>query len=372
MLIASPSPGLSSLTFVNHCNSRAQFYLAQTQECHQDMHLGCPNTRTRYGKILILGVVGLLGTIVSENFSQNMCPQGVCGLPENRDTTRTLTIKLKRLTELIRESHHTVVLTGAGISTSAGIPDFRGPHGIWTAEKKKQPPEKKRKVLLNTTPPPPPITMQDDFSKAQPTTTHRAIVKLVQLGKIQYCITQNVDGLHRRSGLSRQHHSVLHGCVFTELCEDCKTEHFRDYDVGGMSFQQTGRTCEVCRGCLRDVLLDWDDELPEEDLQRATDHCLKADLVVCLGTSLRIEPAGSLPTLARKFVIVNLQETPYDKQATLIVRAPVDEVMNEVMTQLGYPEWDDEEGDANVERLWKPQAESKTESTTDSMTESKK
>ena len=371
MLIASPSPGLSSLTFVNHCNSRAQFYLANTR-----MSSGYASRLSEYKNKVrqnycILGVLSLLGTIVYANFSQNTCPQGVCGLPENRDTTRTLTIKLKRLTELIRESHHTVVLTGAGISTSAGIPDFRGPHGIWTAEKKKQPPEKKCKVLLNTTTPPtppPPITMQDDFSKAQPTTTHRAIVKLVQLGKIQYCITQNVDGLHRRSGLSRQHHSVLHGCVFTELCEDCKTEHFRDYDVGGMSFQQTGRTCEVCRGCLRDVLLDWDDELPEEDLQRATDHCLKADLVLCLGTSLRIEPAGSLPTLARKFVIVNLQETPYDKQATLIIRAPVDEVMNEVMTQLGYPEWDDEKGDANVERLWKPQPESKT----DSKTESKK
>ena len=281
---------------------------------------------------------------------------------------------------MIQESHHTVVLTGAGISTSAGIPDFRGPHGIWTAETKqqqqKQQQQKKRKLLTANKEPPHnnnnnnKTRVQDDFTKAQPTRTHRAIVKLVELGKIQYCITQNVDGLHRRSGLSRQHHSVLHGCVFTEVCEDCKTEHFRDYDVGGMSFQPTGRQCELCRGRLRDVLLDWNDELPEDDLERATDHCVKAELVLCLGTSLRIEPAGSLPTLARKFAIVNLQETPYDQQATLIVRAPVDDVMNEVMTQLGYPEWDrdDGKGEASIERLWKPQPESNTDSETDSKT----
>jgi mono-ADP-ribosyltransferase sirtuin 6 len=267
---------------------------------------------------------------------------------------------LKRLTGLIRESRHTVVLTGAGISTSAGIPDFRGPQGIWTAEKKKT--AKKRKLLDARPETKQGASVEEDFSKASPTLTHRAICKLVELHKIQYCITQNVDGLHRRSGLSRQHHSVLHGCVFTEVCEDCKTEHFRDYDVGGMSFQPTGRECEECKGSLRDILLDWDDELPEEDLERATDHCLRADLVLCLGTSLRIEPAGSLPTLARKFVIVNLQETPYDKEATLIVRAPVDEVMNEVMTQLGCPDWDNRKEGTDIERLWKPPKESKTDS----------
>ena len=265
--------------------------------------------------------------------------KGVCGLPEARETKRSLTIKLRTLTQLIRESRHTVVLTGAGVSTSAGIPDFRGPHGIWTQEK--QPTRKRQEPEA------------DDFAKARPTVTHRAIVKLIQLGKIHYCITQNVDGLHRRSGLSRNHHAVLHGCVFTEICEDCQTEHFRDYDVGGMSLQRTGRFCEVCRGALRDNLLDWEDELPEEDLIRSETECDKADLVICLGTSLRIEPAGKLPTRGRKFVIVNLQVTPYDEEAALIVRAPVDDVMNGIMTELGYPDWDDGNGDTVIERLWK-------------------
>lgn len=270
-------------------------------------------------------------------------------MPENRDTKRTLSIKLKKLTELIQQSNHTVVLTGAGISTSAGIPDFRGPQGIWTAETLA---ETKKRKRTNKAPPPNNAAVSD-FSKAEPTLTHRAIVKLVELKQVQYCITQNVDGLHRRSGLTRDVHSVLHGCVFTERCEHCKTEHFRDFDVGGMSFQPTGRHCEACGGTLRDVLLDWEDELPEEDFERAKDQCLKADLVICLGTSLRIEPAGSLPTYAKKFVIVNLQETPYDDEAELIVRAPVDDVMNEVLVQLGHPDWDDGNEQAQIQRLWK-------------------
>jgi mono-ADP-ribosyltransferase sirtuin 6 len=269
--------------------------------------------------------------------------KGVCGLPENKDTKRRLAVKLKRLTELIQKSNHTVVLTGAGISTSAGIPDFRGPYGIWTEESQRK--RKRSKA--------PPISV-GDFAQAQPTLTHRAILKLVELGQVQYCITQNVDGLHRRSGLSRQYHSVLHGCVFTEVCEQCQTEHFRDYDVGGMSCQRTGRTCEECGGHLRDIVLDWEDELPERDFERATDQCEQADLVICLGTSLRIEPAGSLPTFAKKFVIVNLQETPYDDEAELIVRAPVDDVMNEVLTQLGHPDWDNEDREAEIQRKWKP------------------
>lgn len=281
--------------------------------------------------------------------------KGVCGLPENKDTKRTLALKLKRLTELSQESNHTVILTGAGISTSAGIPDFRGPHGIWTAESESHQDKRKKRKRSKA----PPIAI-DDFSKAQPTLTHRAIVKLVELGQVQYCITQNVDGLHRRSGLTRENHSVLHGCVFTEVCEACRTEHFRDYDVGGMSFQKTGRLCESCGGALRDILLDWEDDLPEEDFERATDQCKQADLVICLGTSLRIEPAGTLPTYAKTFVIVNLQETPYDEQAALIVRAPVDDVMNEVMTRLGHADWDDGVRQAEIERLWKPPGEPKT------------
>lgn len=194
-----------------------------------------------------------------------------------------------------------------------------------------------------------------DFTAAQPTLTHRAITKLVLENIVSFCVTQNVDGLHRRSGLPRSKHAILHGCAFTEKCEDCGTEYFHDFDIGGMSFQTTGRYCthQRCngRGELRDTLLDWEDPLPEDDLARAEYHCTKADLVLCLGTSLRIEPAGSLPTLAKRMVIVNLQETPKDAQAHLIIRAKVDDVMQSLMEHLDMKNWD--EGPLPpIDRVW--------------------
>jgi mono-ADP-ribosyltransferase sirtuin 6 len=272
--------------------------------------------------------------------------KGVCGLPEKLETKRSLKLKLDKLVTLVAKSRHLVVLTGAGISTSAGIPDFRGPKGVWTLEQEaKKATKHVRKRKRDA------VVMMD-FSAAKPTLTHRAIAKLASLGIVKFCVTQNVDGLHRRSGLSRDHHAILHGEVFTEKCSNCGTEHFRDFDVGGMSFQKTGRKCESCQGDLCDTMLDWEDPLPEDDFDRATEECEKADLALCLGTSLRIEPAGSLPTLATKYVVVNFQETPKDQDATVVIRCSVDDVMNQLMEQLGYTDWDDEDS-PSIERLWR-------------------
>jgi mono-ADP-ribosyltransferase sirtuin 6 len=193
-----------------------------------------------------------------------------------------------------------------------------------------------------------------DFAAAKPTFTHRAITRLVSEGILQFCITQNVDGLHRRSGLSRDKHAVLHGCAFTETCADCCTEHFRDFDVGGMSFQKTGRQCEVCSGDLVDTLLDWEDPLPEDDLERSKRECAEADLVLCLGTSLRICPARELPLNAKRFVIVNLQKTPLDDDAAMIIRERVDKVMRDLMEYLEMADMDDDNLSPQIERLWKP------------------
>lgn len=282
--------------------------------------------------------------------------KGVCGLPENFDSKRALAVKLKRLGDMVAASKHFVIMTGAGISTSAGIPDFRGPHGVWTKEKERTKPSKKtisqskRKRHDQSSN----SAAGMDFSKARPTLTHRAISKLASVGTLKFCITQNVDGLHRRSGLSRNKHAALHGCAFTETCVSCQTEHFRDQDVGGMSFQPTGRVCglEGCQGNLHDTLLDWEDALPEDDFERAELECDASDLVLCLGTSLRIEPAGSLPTRAKQFVIVNLQITPKDDESALIIRAPVDEVMDYLMKHLGYEDWEKEDPPP-IERQWK-------------------
>ena len=339
--------------------------------------------------------------------------KGVCGLPETRETSRSYKAKRRRLLELVQDALAAttpsqdassssssqarqedrkrstsfrrrggiVVLTGAGISTAAGIPDFRGPKGIWTLEqqeRKRRQQQAKRKGSFDSknqdiskinnkryrkdkmdnsleptvvtsscsstvdpeipcTPSSTPDQNDDsvasmDFGQARPTLTHRALYYLTEvLGWVRFCVTQNVDGLHRRSGMRRERLAILHGCVFTEKCQDCCLEHFRETDVGGMSFQPTGRYCNDCNSPLRDTLLDWKDPLPDDDYQRSLEYCKQAALVLCLGTSLRIEPAGSLPTLAEKFVIVNLQATPYDEQAHLIIHSKVDQVLEDLM-----------------------------------------
>lgn len=281
--------------------------------------------------------------------------KGTVGLPESYDTRRALSIKLKRLTEDLQASTYTVVLTGAGISTSSGIPDFRGPNGIWTKEKEKKTSKARKRKRSGACEPlgSENETVDDNlFARARPTLTHRAITKLALDGKVKYCVTQNVDGLHRRSGLPRNNHSTVHGCVFTEKCGDCGCEFFRDTEVETLSFKATGNRCDECGGLLHDVLLDWED--PVLDIERVHAECEKADLVLCLGTSLRIEPVGSLPLLAKKFAIINLQVTPKDDSAASIIRAKVDDVMESLMSNLGYEDdWKDEPSPC-IERKWKP------------------
>jgi NAD+-dependent protein deacetylase sirtuin 6 len=121
-----------------------------------------------------------------------------------------------------------------------------------------------------------------------------------------------------------------------------------------VSFQPTGHTCDACGGALCDTLLDWEDPLPEDDLDRATAHCTKADLVICLGTSLRIQPAGSMPTLAQQFVIVNLQETPEDQNAALVIHERVDRVVLAIMEHFGYDKDWSETDPPPVEYFWQP------------------
>lgn len=121
-----------------------------------------------------------------------------------------------------------------------------------------------------------------------------------------------------------------------------------------MSFQPTGRKCDQCGGALCDTLLDWEDPLPENDFDRSNAYCQEADLVICLGTSLRIQPAASMPAMAKTFVIVNLQETPEDKNATLVIHSRVDKVILAIMEHFGYGNGWRETEQPPVETVWKP------------------
>mmetsp|Transcript_30043 Transcript_30043/g.39530 ORF Transcript_30043/g.39530 Transcript_30043/m.39530 type:complete len:457 (+) Transcript_30043:76-1446(+) len=250
--------------------------------------------------------------------------KGVCGGAEVEDSECVLEEKIAKLVEMVRQSTFLVAHTGAGISTAAGIPDFRGAKGIWTLEAKGNP-------LPDHEP---------CWNNAVPTLTHMAIKGLHEHGKLHGVITQNIDGLHARSGLPEGVLSELHGNIFVEKCEKCNRKETRSFDIGGVGFNYTGRFCSSCGGPMIDNLLDWEDELPEEDYSRALDFVERSkapgSLALCLGTSLQMDPSRHFPTKANQMVIVNLQSTPMDSKAHLVIHARTDEVMRRLMQGLGF------------------------------------
>ncbi|XP_044473318.1 NAD-dependent protein deacetylase SRT1-like [Mangifera indica] len=249
---------------------------------------------------------------------------GNVGMTEFFDPPQVLQEKIEQLAKLIQKSKHLVVFTGAGISTSCGIPDFRGPKGIWTLQREGKPlPE-----------------ASQPFHRAMPSRTHMALVELEKAGILKFVISQNIDGLHLRSGIPREKLAELHGDSFMEACPSCGKEYLRDFELETIGLKETSRRCsdKKCGGKLKDTVLDWEDALPPKEMNPAESHCRNADVVLCLGTSLQITPACNLPLKCLrgggKIVIVNLQKTPKDKKASLIIHGLVDKVVAGVMDLL--------------------------------------
>ncbi|ORY19983.1 DHS-like NAD/FAD-binding domain-containing protein [Rhizoclosmatium globosum] len=164
------------------------------------------------------------------------------------------------------EPRRTIIHTGAGISTSAGVPDFRGPNGVWTRE-------------LNGLSPPDGTA----FGAAEPTRTHFAINDLVAAGLVRHVVSQNVDGLHVRSGLPRDCISEVHGTAFAEWCSKCEKEWRTEDEVHTIGLKKTGNKCRDCSAELRDMLCDWDSPLPDHEMDRAIEEHRTATLVICCG-----------------------------------------------------------------------------------------
>lgn len=249
---------------------------------------------------------------------------GTLGMPELFDPPYILQHKVEQLAVIIQKSKYLVAFTGAGISTSCGIPDFRGPKGIWTLQRQ-------GKGVPET-----PLSVD----RAMPSLTHMALVELEKAGILKYVISQNVDGLHLRSGIPREKLAELHGNSFREVCPSCGMEYVRDFEVETIGLKKTPRRCveEKCKARLRDTVLDWEDEMPSKEMNLAEKHCEMADIILCLGTSLQITPACDIPLRALrsggKLVIVNLQQTPKDNEACLVIHGLVDEVILGVMSYL--------------------------------------
>jgi NAD-dependent SIR2 family protein deacetylase len=256
------------------------------------------------------------------------------------DSPEELEQKVGKLAALISSNSHVIAFTGAGISTSCGIPDYRssldtclatGP-GSWALAAAKQKRTKKFTGPL----------------RAIPSITHMSLVQLQRAGMLQHVVSQNTDGLHRRSGLPRSALSELHGNSNLEYCLDCGNEYMRDFrtrakdaDVRGGKgalFHLTGRLCK-CGGKLRDSIVNFTESLPRQTLATAEKQGKKAGLCLVLGSSCTVTPAADVPPLAQKMVVVNLQRTPLDSDSNMALRihAKTDDVMKLLMEKLAQP-----------------------------------
>lgn len=277
------------------------------------------------------------------------------GTKEFFDSPEELAVKAKQLAAWIRESKHFIAFTGAGISTACGIPDFRSGintclatgAGAWELAAHKV----QRSAAAKTT-----TTL-----KAIPSFSHMALVKLWEIRRLRYLVSQNTDGLHRRSGMPRAGMSELHGNQNLESCSACGADLLRDFRTRNdayvaaewrrrgaekpVFFHETGRRCPRCGGMLQDSIVNFGESLPNDHLEDALRNAAKADLCLSLGSSLTVSPANQIPEIAKdrtelnrnggRLVICNLQKTPLDPLCDMRIFAKCDDFMRLVMQELG-------------------------------------
>jgi NAD-dependent deacetylase len=227
------------------------------------------------------------------------------------------------LAEYLRASKRALIFTGAGISTGSGIPDFRGPQGVWT---RRQPvyfqdfmtSESARIEHWDYK-----LEARDAFRDARPNAVHHAIVRLERAGKLRAVVTQNIDGLHSLAGTTAERLIELHG---TNALVECQSCHWRGDPESHFEFFRLHRRpplCE-CGGFLKPATISFGQNLDSRELERATQAALEADLVVALGSTLSVYPAASFPLMAvsrgAPYVIINRGVTEHDHEPTVTLR----------------------------------------------------
>jgi NAD-dependent deacetylase len=233
---------------------------------------------------------------------------------------------LDEIARWIRDARTVTVLTGAGISTESGIPDFRGPNGVWTknpaAEKTAtleyymSDPEVRRQAWQNR--------VNGAYWSAEPNDAHRALVELEHKGKLDTLVTQNIDGLHHAAGQAAEIVVEIHGNVREVKCMACDWRAPMAEALDRVRAGEEDPACPVCGGILKSATISFGENLVVADLERSQIAAGRADVFLAVGTSLGVYPAAALPEIARRngarLVILNAEETPFDPVADAVVR----------------------------------------------------
>lgn len=240
--------------------------------------------------------------------------------------------KINQIAKWITNSKHLVAFTGAGISTESGIPDFRGPDGLWTRRDKGLPPPK----------------MEKSWSQVQPNSGHLALVELQNIGLLKFIISQNVDGLYLISGIKPELLAELHGNSNLMVCLSCNKKMTHEESGWNKSIwgdgyrtnpvKESQPTCPHCKGRIISSVVNFGDPLPEEDYWNSQQHSELADVYLIIGSSLVVFPAADLPELARKnnakMVLINMGETPYDDLVDIKIEEKIGGIITKIVSQV--------------------------------------
>jgi len=244
----------------------------------------------------------------------------------------TLDRKITLIAKWIATSKHLVAFTGAGISTASGIPDFRGPEGVWTRRDKGLPPPKMKKT----------------WSEVKPNIGHNILVELQNMGLLKCLITQNTDNLHLESGILPEILSELHGNGNYVECLSCETRityekaHWNKSKWGPgyrTSSVRLGQpVCPNCKGRLISTIVNFGDSLPERDYSLAQKHTEQADVFLVVGSSCVVTPAADLPKIAMKnnakTIIINKGETPLDDNVSIKIEDDITQTLSKIFSEI--------------------------------------
>lgn len=245
---------------------------------------------------------------------------------------------------LLQRAERVTVLTGAGISTGSGIPDFRGPQGVWTLDPSAarlhtladylQDPEVRRRSWQ--------ARAAHPAWHARPNAAHRALVTLERAGRLRALLTQNIDGLHQAAGSSPELVLELHGTVHETVCLRCGLRAPMRQSLDRVAAGEDDPACAACGGILKSATVSFGQHLDQELMRRARAAAADCDVFVAVGTSLGVQPAASLCRVATRagarLVVLNAQPTPYDEVALLsggaVLRDDVEELVPRLVADL--------------------------------------
>ncbi|HEY8741194.1 MAG TPA: Sir2 family NAD-dependent protein deacetylase [Candidatus Dormibacteraeota bacterium] len=240
----------------------------------------------------------------------------------------------------IRDARHVMALTGAGISTESGIPDFRGPQGVWTRN-----PAAERLSTLSHYMGDRAVRVESWRQRldhpawtAKPNAGHLALAELERRGRLHALVTQNIDGLHLDAGNSARTVIEIHGTMRDVVCMACGERAPMGRALDRVRAGEEDPPCRSCGGILKSATISFGQGLVAEDLERAQVEAARCQVFLAVGTSLGVYPAASLPAVAlnsgARLVVINGEPTPFDEQADAVFQAPIGKVLPHLVALL--------------------------------------